>query len=273
MTKSIFIDFDGTFADYGQVPPAHIEAVRQARDAGHRVFLCTGRAKTMVPRRFLHSFFDGLVCAAGGYVELDGQVLADVRYPSDLAAKTAALLVEHDATFILEAPDRLLTSPASAARLRSFFEPLLDRGEVPGEGLLSAVEACEDLSDASFSKVSIMSSPIEVTRLAELIGSEIGALPNSVTGRSGHAGELYLRGVDKSLGIATVEQHFSLDRTDIIAIGDGMNDLEMIGYAGIGVAVDGAPVEVLAAAQHVIPGPAGEGIVQAFRDLGLISAR
>ena len=76
--------------------------------------------------------------------------------------------------------------------------------------------------------------------------------------------------MDKSLGIATVEQHLGLNRADIIAIGDGMNDLEMIGYAGIGIAVDGAPVEVLAAAQHVIPGPTGEGVVQAFRDLGLI---
>lgn len=267
-SHSVFIDFDGTLAEHGQVPPAHLEAVRQARQAGHRVFLCTGRPKTFMPARFLRSVFDGLVCAAGGYVEIDGEVLADVRYPSDLAAKTAALLVEHDATFILEAPDRILTSPASAAKLRAFFERVL----LDDEDLLADLEVLDDLSDCSFSKASIMDSPLPVVELAELIGSEIGALPNSVTGGSGHAGELYLLGVDKSLGIATVEQHLGLNRADIIAIGDGMNDLEMIGYAGIGVAVDGAPVEVLAAAQRVIPGPADEGVVQAFRDLGLISA-
>ena len=67
-----------------------------------------------------------------------------------------------------------------------------------------------------------------------------------------------------------MEAHLGLNRADIIAIGDGMNDLEMLGYAGMGVAVEGAPGEVLAAAQHIIPGPASEGIARGFSELGLL---
>ncbi|MCI1749146.1 MAG: HAD hydrolase family protein [Acidipropionibacterium sp.] len=72
------------------------------------------------------------------------------------------------------------------------------------------------------------------------------------------------------MGIATVESHLGVDRADTIAIGDGMNDLEMIGYAGTGVAVLGAPAEVLAQAQMTIPGPTEGGIAQCFEELGLI---
>ncbi|HMR50356.1 MAG TPA: HAD hydrolase family protein [Arachnia sp.] len=275
MTKSIFIDFDGTLAEHGRVPSAHLDAIGQAREAGHRVFLCTGRPKALVPAHFRQGVFDGLVCAAGGYVEIDGQVLADLRYPADLATRTAALLVEHDAVFILEAPDRLFTSPQAMPRVLAAFAPMLlsDDGREGAEEILAALEPLDDLSGCSFGKVSVVDSPLPVPDLAELLGSEIGALPNSVTGRSGHAGELYLRGIDKSLGIATVETHFGLNRSDIIAIGDGMNDLEMIGYAGIGVAVEGGADEVLAAAQHVIPGPASNGIAQGFVELGLIPPR
>lgn len=274
MTKSVFIDFDGTLADHGRVPLAHLDAIHRAREAGHRIFLCTGRPKALVPERFRHSVFDGLICAAGGYVEIDGQVLADVRYPSDLAAKTSSLLVAHNATFLMEAPDRLLTSPYSAERVRIAFRPLMKSGDEQGqhEDLLSSLEVHEDLSSCSFSKVSVVDSPILVTQLAEMIGTEIGALPNSVTGGSGHAGELYLRGVDKSLGIATVEAHLGLSRTDIVAIGDGMNDVEMLAYAGISIAVEGAPADVLAVAQRTIPGPSEDGIVRGFLDLGLISS-
>lgn len=272
MSKSIFIDFDGTLAEHGQVPAAHLEAIHRARSAGHRVFLCTGRPRVLVPERFREGFFDGLVCAAGGFVEIGGHLLADLRYPADLATRTASLLVEHDTAFILEAPDRLYTSPHSSPRIRAAFGAmaLVDDGAGGTEDMLAALQVLDDLHECSFSKVSIMDSPVPVARFAELIGSEIGTLPNSVTGHGGHAGELYLRGIDKSLGVATVEAHLGLNRADIIAIGDGMNDLEMLGYAGMGVAVEGAPGEVLAAAQHIIPGPASEGIARGFSELGLL---
>lgn len=264
-SKSIFIDFDGTFADHGRVPASHLRAVRLARDAGHRVLLCTGRPRVFVPRRFRSEVFDGLVCAAGGYVEVGGRLLDDRRFPAEVAARTASLLTDHGATFFLEAPDRVFTSPASAHRLEGFFAHLLDPGEPEPR-----VEVREDLRDCSFSKVSIVGAPVPVEQIAEELGPQVGALPNSITGRAGSSGELHLIGVDKSLGIATVESHLGIDQADTIAIGDGMNDLEMISYAGTGVAVLGAPATVLAQAQMTIPGPAEGGIAHCFEQLGLI---
>lgn len=275
MNKTVFIDFDGTFADRGQIPPGHLQAVHQARAAGHRVFLCTGRPKVSVPRRVLDSLFDGLVCAAGGYVEINGRVLSDIRFPPELAARTAAVLVEHDTTFVLEATDALFSTSTSARRMHELFEGILwpAGSENTLEEYYAAIRTDVDLSTCSFSKASVAESELLVTDLAALIGPQVGALPDSVTGRRGNAGELYQLGVDKSVGIKVIEAHLGLRRRDIIAIGDGNNDIEMLAYAGIGVAVEGSPPEVLAVAQHVIPGPASLGIVRAFADLGLISVR
>ena len=43
--KLIFLDIDGTLLPPGEmtVPASAVEAIRQARANGHKVFLCTGR--------------------------------------------------------------------------------------------------------------------------------------------------------------------------------------------------------------------------------------
>ncbi len=269
--KTVFIDFDGTFADHGRIPQGHLQAVHAARAAGHRVFLCTGRPKVMVPRRFRESVFDGLVCAAGGYVEIGGRVLSDIRFPPELASRTAAVLTAQRATFLLEAPDALFSAPGAAARIHEIFTGVMwpaDEESGPEE-LLGALQTPDDLSECSFGKVSVLDSPLPVTELAESIGPGVGALPNSVTGIGGRAGELYQLGVDKATGVRVVEAHLGLRRSDIIAIGDGHNDIEMIEYAGVGVAVEGSPPEVREVAQTIIPGPAAAGLVRGFAELGL----
>ena len=44
--KIIFLDVDGTLVDYeGKLPDSAARAVRQARENGHRVYICTGRSR------------------------------------------------------------------------------------------------------------------------------------------------------------------------------------------------------------------------------------
>ncbi|MEJ2459430.1 MAG: HAD hydrolase family protein, partial [Novosphingobium sp.] len=81
----VFLDVDGTYADHGIVPEAHIAAVRQARAEGHHVLLCTGRPACMLTDLLAETEFDGIVAGAGAYVAVKGQVLRDQRFPSDLA--------------------------------------------------------------------------------------------------------------------------------------------------------------------------------------------
>ena len=59
-------------------------------------------------------------------------------------------------------------------------------------------------------------------------------------------------------------------RSDTIAFGDGTNDLEMLAWVGIGVAMGVAPDVVKSVADMVVA-PAGEGgIAEGFRLLGLV---
>ena len=74
--RAIFLDLDGTIAA-GNRPPSEADtaAIRRARAAGHRVFLCTGRAPSYIYDSVLEVGFDGIVGAAGGYIRLGGEVV------------------------------------------------------------------------------------------------------------------------------------------------------------------------------------------------------
>jgi Cof subfamily protein (haloacid dehalogenase superfamily) len=270
--KAVFLDFDGTYADRGVVPAGHVAAVRAARAAGHLVFLCTGRPKSMLSDRALEAGFDGLVATAGGYVEVEERVVLDRRFPADLAARTLAVLDAHDADYILEAPEALHGRPGIGERLRTLLAGHF--ADAAGHGgpqdILAELRTSTDLSGASFAKVTIFYSSVPVAAMAEAIGDGVEVLPSSLQGTGDSAGELYLAGVHKAGGMEVVVQHFAMERRDVIAFGDGLNDVEMLEYAGLGVAIDGAHPDVLAAADHVAPGPEEEGLAAAFAALGLI---
>lgn len=271
MQKTVFIDFDGTYADHGLVPAAHVEAVLRARANGHRVLLCTGRPKVMVPSRILDQVFDGMVGAGGGYVEIGGTVLADTRFPSDLAEQVVSVLTSVDATFILEAPEALYGPVGIRERMHDMLMQTLGAAgaQDAADDILQPIQASADLSGRSFGKVNVFDSPVPVEDLARMIGPLVGALPNSITGLGGHAGEIHLRAVNKAVGIATVTAHLGIEWADVIGIGDSDNDLEMLAHAGTAVAVEGAPPAVLALADLVIAAPGRAGLVQGFAELGL----
>ena len=73
------------------------------------------------------------------------------------------------------------------------------------------------------------------------------------------------RGVTKATALAELVASFGLSRHDVVAVGDMPNDLHMLDWAGIGLAVAEGHDTVRSAADHVIPGPSDDGIAQICR--------
>ncbi len=272
--RAVFLDVDGTYADYGVVPEGHVRAVRAARAAGHKVLLCTGRPVSMLPETILGAGFDGLVASAGAYAEVDGEVLLDRRFPADLAARTVAALDAHGAVYILEAQDSLHVSPAAEARLRAIIAEHFGRapaGRAEGSSaILDSVRVTSDRAGIAFAKISVFEAPVPMRRIVDEIGAGIAVVENSIADEGRHSGELYQRGISKADGVAAVIAHLGIERVNTVAVGDGQNDLEMLAFAGVGIAIEGSSPELLALADLTAAPPHREGLVAAFTALGLI---
>jgi Cof subfamily protein (haloacid dehalogenase superfamily) len=74
--------------------------------------------------------------------------------------------------------------------------------------------------------------------------------------------ELGRPGTSKGSGILYVAGRLGVDTADVVAFGDGENDVELLEEAGFGVAVEGAHERLLAVADWTCPGPETDGVAR-----------
>ena len=74
----------------------------------------------------------------------------------------------------------------------------------------------------------------------------------------------------KSVGIQKYLEEQGFDREEVMAFGDGENDIDMLRYAGIGVAMGNATDNVKEAADYVTDTVDNDGIYKALKHFGLI---
>lgn len=77
--------------------------------------------------------------------------------------------------------------------------------------------------------------------------------------------EIMKKGSSKGEAVAQLAKHFNLKRDEIMCIGDSENDLSMIEYAGVGVAMGNAIDKVKEAAQYVTTPNTESGVAKAIR--------
>lgn len=275
--KAVFLDVDGTFVnDRGLIPPSARRAVQAARANGHQVFLCTGRSMVELWDDILEPGFDGVIASAGGYIEYGGQVLAHHQVPIENLRPVVEFFDHHGVEYYLEANSGLYGSRYAKERLRELIF-----GSVSDEGLLAELEkGLGEFIDSlivhpepvreGINKISFLDSEVTIDRIRAEFSSTFDVIPATVPMFGPNSGEMSLAGVNKATGIELLIEHAGIARADTIAYGDGANDLEMLHFVEIGVAVGAARPELLEVADLVTAAPDQDGILRSFQQLSLI---
>jgi Cof subfamily protein (haloacid dehalogenase superfamily) len=79
--------------------------------------------------------------------------------------------------------------------------------------------------------------------------------------------DLNPQGISKASGVKKLLEHFNLTPEQAAAFGDGNNDLEMIRYVGLGIAMGNSTPELLACAPHVTRHAREDGILYGVENL------
>ena len=82
--------------------------------------------------------------------------------------------------------------------------------------------------------------------LADIFKDRIGLQQNT-----GYTMDITPPGIDKAVGLSKLAQYLQIDKSEIMACGDGDNDLAMIEYVGLGVAMENAIDDVKNIAQFI----------------------
>ena len=248
--KAVFLDVDGTLLnDRGLVPDSARSAVQQARANGHLVFLCTGRSLPELWHEIMNVGFDGVIAAAGGYVEVDGQVLTHQNVPVDQVRR----VVEY-----FDCPGDQLLPRGQLRALRQRRGQVPDAasvlyGGVTDEDVLAELQRVA--SARSSTHVDCRRGPGArghqqdlVPRLRRAVRRDPGRVRRHVRRDPGHrpAVRAQQRGAGARAGSTRPEPSRPCSSTsgipveDTMAYGDGHNDLEMLEYVDVGVAMGNA---------------------------------
>lgn len=240
--RLIALDVDGTIVDGENVMSEAVRsAVHAVRDAGIETVIATGRGVPGVMDAVDNlRFTEGYGVASNGAVTFrfdpEVELLDVVTFDASEAVRR---VLEH-------MPEALVAVEEVGVGFR-LNKPFPDN-EISGQFVVEDVE-------------SLISEPVArvVIRSAEHSRDEFTAIVKDLglTGTNYYIGysawlDLAPEGVSKASGLEFLCTKLGVDRSEVLAVGDGNNDLEMIQWAGRGVAMGQAPDDVKAAADEVV---------------------
>jgi 5-amino-6-(5-phospho-D-ribitylamino)uracil phosphatase len=236
----VALDIDGTLVDYADAASARVRAaVQSVVDAGVPVVLATGRSVYGVhPVIDTFGLGDGYAVASNGAVVFSYppvEILSTVTFDARPAVEAV----------LAEVPDALVAVEVvgDGYRVNRHFP----EGEITGR---MWIESVDSLVSEPVTRVIIrdpQSSAADFLALAESLGLRE---TNYFVGYTAWL-DLAPDGVSKASGLRTVADRLGVAQQDVLAIGDGRNDCEMLTWAGRGVAMGQAPPEVKSVADAV----------------------
>lgn len=260
MRKAVFFDIDGTLWDfYNQIPESTVSAIRTLRKNGHYAFICSGRARSYIRHPDLLGIgFDGVVCGCGTHVELNGERIYEKFIDRKLAIHTVETVRSYGFRPILEGPEYLYMDDADFGD--ELYGQKLKREM--GDRLVSIADS---YGDWEINKLSC------ATDHADREGC-FAAMEEYYTYLIHNSAvvELVPKGHTKATGIQRMCEALGIDRADTFAVGDSVNDLAMLEYAGVGIAMGNGSPEAKAAADYVTADLQDDGIYRAMLHFGLI---
>ena len=234
--------------------PRTLAALGRARDAGLHVIVVTGRMVKSVRQAIAPAELrDPVVCYQGAVVaDADGRWLRHEPLPLVLARETIATLAEEGYSPNVYVDDELYVA-ADTEEARRYGELNRIDFHVVGDLL--------DWLSAPPTKLVCVGDPaalddVEV-RMKERFGEReyiSKSLPYFL--------EFAQAGVTKGAGLDFLAEHMGFTPDVTIAFGDGENDLELVEWAGYGIAVGNAHEHVKALADWVCPPVTEEGVAQ-----------
>lgn len=276
--KLIFLDVDGTLTlPDGNASSKVQEAIRQVQKNGHEVFLCTGRSYAGT-RPLLPIGFDGIICSAGGYIEVHGQKIFETSLLDEDIQKAREVFDQHHVLYNLETnyvtfQDETMNYEFVKHRLKE------------GENLNSELQRLLNEQKEHFNIHPLKEydeNPIPVQKICFMCETEDQLVePKRVLSDKFHFviheifsqdvinGEIILKETDKGTAVQKVCEYLNIPIENTIAFGDSMNDCAMIQACGRGVVMGNGSEELKQYGDAICESVQEDGIYHELHRLGL----
>lgn len=212
-----FLDIDGTLFCDGKLPETNLRYMKQARSLGHLIFINTARSLGHIPPEVKALELDGFVAGLGCSVVVDGKKILTENIPLERMAELFDYYTDSGRAFMIEGeqttisnqynpdPNSKYAKVCSGAELKERFG-----GEVMAKVYMPYVLSEEEQKELE-SEFLFFQHP--------------------------NYAEFSKKGFTKATGMEKVLEYYGIPKSRCVAMGDSANDLDMLDFAGISVAM------------------------------------
>ncbi|MCA1029892.1 Cof-type HAD-IIB family hydrolase [Bacillus timonensis] len=254
--KIVFFDIDGTLLDHQKnLPRSTKEAIHQLKQTGVHVAIATGRAPFMYKELREELGISSYVSFNGQYVVLNNEVI----YKNPLSKNR----LEHILNFSKDKKHPLVYLDHNTMRASEdnhhyiheslgslkFSHPEVDPTYFLNNEIYQALLFCTSEEEHEYLQAY---DDLHFIRWHDV---SIDILP---------------KGGSKAEGIKQMIQKLNIHVDNVVAFGDGLNDIEMIEFVGTGVAMGNAKEEIKNVANVVTKNVDDHGIIHGLEKIGLL---
>ncbi len=261
MRLNFFFDIDETLMPVGKpIPESAIEALHKANAMGHRLFLCTGRSHYELPAAIRELPFDGGVFSAGARLLLDGRLIMQ-KSMSEEQKRFFRDTIEKYGLFCLNQCEDHTYATKEGLDFYNSLDLKVHGGKLSINGFKIVDEIPWDLPIVKSYILSDRGLVLEARSAMEGVLHSV----NNTTGLPEEcAAEIMVPGVTKASGIEELLRFIGAGVETTVGIGDGENDMEMVGYCHLGIAMGNACKALKDIADYVTTDIFDDGVANAI---------
>lgn len=245
----LVLDIDGTLTNSDKViTPKTLEAILETQKRGHTVVLASGRPTpgiVSLAKQLKLDEYGGYILSYNGAKIINyktGAVIYNKVIPTEYIPEIYQIAKEHNLGLITYSKDHIL----SATGMNPYIELESNIIHIP----VVEIDNWAEFVDFPVNKC-LMSADGDYLKTIEPIVKEHFKDRLNVYRSEPFFLEIMPQSIDKAHSLGKLLNHLGLSKEQLISCGDGFNDISMIEYAGLGVAMANAQSKVKESADYI----------------------
>lgn len=257
--KAVFFDIDGTLVSFKthRMPQSAIEALKQLRANGTKIFIATGRPTQFIDNLSSKVKFDGMITVNGSYcLTGEGEVIHKNIIPRGDIENLIKWHKQNPVPFMFVNEETIFTTGIDAD-----VKYITEHLDIDMPPTLPIEEA---LKHENIQMMGYFPKEEDDKYLTEI-------LPNCDAMRWHPLfTDIIAKGSNKSAGINKILEYYQIPLENTMAFGDGGNDIPMLKHVAISIAMGNAADTVKQVADYVTSSVDEDGIYNGLKHFGLI---
>ncbi|AYF53528.1 Cof-type HAD-IIB family hydrolase [Clostridium botulinum] len=271
--KLICLDMDGTLLNNNKkISDRTKKSIKEAHKKGVKIAISTGRIFTSA-KYYAHilGISAPIIASNGAYIrEKDkNEIIYKSILSKDQCIDIINITKKYDFNFYLNTCDTIISSKPYPKG----YTYLEMSSELP-EDMKIKLEVNTNLEEEVFKKNGEIIKAICISNDSEILEKARQEILNlkslEVVSSLGDNFEIMNKGVSKGKGVQKLAEFYGLTSDEVICMGDGENDLSMIEYAGLGIAMGNAPDFIKEKANYITDTNDNDGVAKAIEKFVLL---